>query len=851
MQQEIAISGKFQYDMMDGSQVEDATSLDDNAAPISSILTAAEVAAASDNHTHCLVCYSDLTVRGKTPCEHDDICGVCHLRLRFLHGDKKCPICKQENKRLIVDSDPTKKFDEYPMWGDEIGADFVHRDDVGMFFQTIYYEQEILPLFGYACQKCDYTAEEEAQTNSKTHGTLRLLQDHLRTEHRLTLCNLCVENKRDFVALLPRFTPSQLQKHLRQGDGPTSGFFGHPICEFCKPKRFYDLAYLHQHLRTEHYKCHVCEKQGLDNQFFNNYKSLERHFDRQHFMCHDVQCLAARFVVFHNELDLRAHEISVHGGTSTGSTKINLEFRTRRPGYDGSGREEEQTPPSESDFNYGLDGQAFVPQALPNSAGGGSGTMSRANAVQLHPLHMQRTEEFRSQAAAFRQQQSMTSQEESFPSLQSATGQTSAPLVGWASGNTMNRLHRSSKPAGKVTQEDFPSLGPAPSANANATKKATKGNLGATRRQFAAMTTSGVKSAGGDWAANPALASSAQTNNFLTPAPPVSSQNSQANLAPDNFPTLGPSANARPTYKAAHNLAKKTQQQHRPAAPALNSTEDFPTVAAANKQPAAGGKANSVRDRVLGNIDSKLPSQQENVLQASVLSSAKATVEEIKASLGPNKFKQLKRLTKDFAETSLSPEGYVDQSAALFDRGYADPEFWSFLPSLLESCPNPQSSERALHYMASLKRQQFAEKSAPPTMARASAPTNGTWGGNGHAMSNVARPPPTTSYGTNRPGSHLNMPGALARPAGPSVVAAKKKNAWGGTGAATVVRAKAPPGSVAMAAANQVPQAGSATKFMAKEAKQQAAAKQNVNGGSKPKKKKQKDELRALAFGGK
>ena len=42
-----------------------------------------------------------------------------------------------------------------------------------------------------------------------------------------------------------------------------------------------------------------------------------------------------------------------------------------------------------------------------------------------------------------------------------------------------------------------------------------------------------------------------------------------------------------------------------------------------------------------------------------------------------------------------------------------------------------------------------------------------------------------------------------------------------------MVRAKASPGSVAVAAANQGPQGGSATKFMAKQSKQQAAANQN------------------------
>ena len=206
-------------------------------------------------------------------------------------------------------------------------------------------------------------------------------------------------------------------------------------------------------------------------------------------------------MVFQNELDLRAHELSAHGGTLTGSTKINLEFRTRRAGYDGSGvGEEQQAAPSDSDFNFDLDGQAFVPEALPNQ---GSNTNTVANnsaaaasttsgGAQLHPLHVQQTEELRAHAATIRQQQAREAQGESFPSLQSSaapTGGSNAPLVGWAAGTALQKVNRNSASIGKVTAESFPSLPISTSAQTNAKKKTMKGNLGATRRQFAAMST--------------------------------------------------------------------------------------------------------------------------------------------------------------------------------------------------------------------------------------------------------------------------------------------------------------------------------------------------------------------------
>lgn len=768
---------------------------------------------------HCLVCYGDLTLRGKTPCQHDEICGLCHLRLRFLHNDKKCPICKQENEFLIVDSDRNKIFEDYPMWGDEIGADFTRREDVGMFFRTAYYEVEILPLFRYACQKCDYSTDQEPYAKKPPY---RLLQDHLRTQHRLTLCTLCVDHKRDFVSRLRRFTPAQLQKHMKQGDGATSGFSGHPICQFCAPKRFYDLASLHQHLYKDHYKCHVCDKLGLDNQFFKNYISLERHFDRQHFLCHEGQCLAARFVVFDSELDLRAHQLSVHGGTSSRSTKINLEFRTRRVGYDGSGLEDRQAPPSDSDFNFGLDGQAFVPPALPNSGGGGSTGDQNSQGIQLHPLHLQRTEELRAQAAAIREQQALESQEESFPSLQSTNdGASSSPLVSWSSLSALSTLKRPKKQAGQVTEEDFPSLAPSSSsAKVKTQKPATLASLGATRRQFAAMTASAARPAPSlNW-------SSTATAPKPVPPPPtetIPATNPQTNLAASNFPALSPTTVNRPTIPMAYDYAKKeSPKPEKPAGPRIVNTMEFPTIGAAyNIQ----SKGNSVRDRVLAGHSAPTHQAMANVLQAPTLASAKTTMEEVKAILGPNKLKQMKQITKEFADGSLSPEGYVDQCAALFERGYADPDFWSFLPLVLDSCPNAEGVELAIIYMTSLKRQQFDDKK--PAAKAISRPSSGNVGSSWGAGPSVIHQQPT-----------------------PQLVAGKKKQAWGGNGSTTVIRAKAPPGSVAVAAATQGPTMGSATKFMAKEAKQQTKANSGA-GGPKKNKGKQNDELKALAFRGK
>ncbi|KAG7365227.1 hypothetical protein IV203_038430 [Nitzschia inconspicua] len=840
-------------------------------------LSELEIAALSEGHSHCLVCYSDLTVRGKIPCGHDDICGVCHLRLRFLHDDKKCPICKQTNDRIIVDKDNGgKRFDEYSQWGDDIGEGFVFRSDVGMFFEEQYFQKEITPLFAYACDKCVFKVDETTKNTSHKNTPQRLLEDHLRTEHRLSMCRLCIDHKRDFLARLPRMTPSQLQHHLKKGDGPESGFTGHPICEFCRPKRFYDLNFLHQHLHKEHYKCHICEKQGMDNQWFKTYKSMERHFDKQHFLCHDVQCLSARFMVFESELDLRAHELSIHGGTSTGSTKINLEFRTRRAGYDGSGREDQQSAPNDSDFNYDLDGQAFVPDALPRQGSNTSTIANNANMtnrnVQLHPLHVQRTEELRAHAAAVRQQHAIESQGESFPTLQSSTAQaaSSAPLVGWTTGTALQKVNQNNGSVGRITTEAFPSLPTSSAAGGNAKKKAIRGDVGAARRQFAAMTTSATQqtswSGGNSAVASTPLSLGDRPLNAAL-SPPTASFNRQSNLAADNFPALGPASGMRPApYAAANSHARKNLKA---PPPSINNSNNFPSFSLASGSAqksnstapsipslnsythfpapptAAASKQQSMRQQILG--DSKPQARTDNVLQMNMVSAsaAKATVEEMKASLGPKKYKELKRLTKDFAGGQLAPEGYVDQSAALFDRGYADTDFWSYLSSLLESCPNEEASEHAMKYMTSLRQQLYNEELRVPHAKKATPAPSSQWKGpsaNASVVMNSTVPAPVSTFSAR----HLQP----IAPVLPTTVASKKKSAWGAGGPATVVRAKAPPGSVAIAAASQDPQLGTATKFMAKEQKKQIknsnGSNGKTNGGGK---KKQKNELKALAFG--
>ncbi|XVF22013.1 hypothetical protein REPUB_Repub12eG0138000 [Reevesia pubescens] len=89
---------------------------------------------------------------------------------------------------------------------------------------------------------------------------------------------------------------------------------GHPICEFCKTP-FYGDNELYSHMSTEHYTCHLCQRQHPGQyEYYKNYDDLEIHFRRDHYLCEDEACLAKKFIVFQSEAELKRHNTIEHGG---------------------------------------------------------------------------------------------------------------------------------------------------------------------------------------------------------------------------------------------------------------------------------------------------------------------------------------------------------------------------------------------------------------------------------------------------------------------------------------------------------------------------------------------------------
>lgn len=147
------------------------------------------------------------------------------------------------------------------------------------------------------CVKCG-----QHQRFSKT----KHLQDHLRKEHQLLMCEICVFHLKLFPHEHKLYTREQLAHHRREGDPGDSSHKGHPLCRFCE-ERFLDTDTLFFHLKDKHFWCHFCEADGKQD-YYADYAELSDHFRRAHFLCYEGQCRYDKFTaVFRTKLDFQVN----------------------------------------------------------------------------------------------------------------------------------------------------------------------------------------------------------------------------------------------------------------------------------------------------------------------------------------------------------------------------------------------------------------------------------------------------------------------------------------------------------------------------------------------------------------
>ncbi|KAI8998316.1 hypothetical protein BC832DRAFT_565461 [Gaertneriomyces semiglobifer] len=246
----------------------------------------------------CFICADAITWYAVGECNHR-VCHLCSLRLRALYKQKTCAMCKTELGAIVYTKDPEKPYSEF-----DLKSLPAHDRKLNIYFDDPEIHGDVLILLRFNCPDpaCDVAC----------NGGWKELKDHVKKAHGMQMCDLCTRHKKLFTHEHTLYTPASLERHKKSGDPDDPSFKGHPQCGFCRTY-FYGHDELYEHCREKHEQCFLCQQNGIRNQYFNNYAELEKHFHTDHFPCMHPDCLEQKFVVFSSDIDLKGHELEVHG----------------------------------------------------------------------------------------------------------------------------------------------------------------------------------------------------------------------------------------------------------------------------------------------------------------------------------------------------------------------------------------------------------------------------------------------------------------------------------------------------------------------------------------------------------
>ncbi|XP_028101560.1 E3 ubiquitin-protein ligase HEL2-like [Camellia sinensis] len=350
----------------------------------------------------CAVCAETLEWAAYGQCGHHEVCSTCIARLRFICDDRRCCICKSESNIIFVTKalgDYTRMINDFSIFPvdpteGQVGPYWYH-EGTQAFFDDLDHYKMITGMCKLSCNVCD-KKDDQGSEDLKRRGKFRnvaQLKSHLFHHHKLFMCSLCLEGRKIFICEQKLYTRAQLNRHINFGDSEVDGseserggFMGHPMCEFCR-NPFYGDNELYTHMSTEHYTCHVCQRQHPGQyDYFKNYDDLEIHFRQEHFLCEDEACLEKKFIVFATESEMKRHNAMEHGGRMSRS-KRNAAFQIPISFQYRSSRERDQNrrgrvfQPDYSDSQLSLAIEASLATANANMP---RGTSSRAQTESDH-----------------------------------------------------------------------------------------------------------------------------------------------------------------------------------------------------------------------------------------------------------------------------------------------------------------------------------------------------------------------------------------------------------------------------------------------------------------------------------
>ncbi|KAG4916718.1 hypothetical protein JHK87_054275 [Glycine soja] len=653
----------------------------------------------------CAVCAEPLEWVAYGPCLHREVCSTCVARLRFICDDRLCCICKTECNLVFATKalgDYTRMINDFSTLPSEVRegkvGSYWYHEDTNTFFDDMDHYRMIKAMCRLSCSVCDKIEDQPQDAASRRRAKFRnigQLKGHLFHRHKLHMCNLCLEGRKVFICEQKLYTKAQLNQHIISGDSEVDGseserggFMGHPMCEFCRTP-FYGDNELYMHMSTEHYTCHICQRQHPGQyEYYKNYDDLEIHFRQEHFLCEDEACLTKKFVVFQSEAEMKRHNAIEHGGRMSRSKRnaalqIPTSFRYRH------GNEHEQRRGRGRTFRRDTENQ-----------------LSMAIEASLETANAERT--FRDQSTSSIGQIAVDDGNDDIDSL-------IQPFESLAAGGSelsaryLQALGHSSR-NGPLEDSSFPPL-PITSSNGQQRSKheleGSSSNTMAARLRRHGNRTVSVVNSGNAWPAagrglvqtssNPSQ-SKPSTNNVLGLSRNTGQMKTVINSGPSSSTYAGSiQATQRTTHGqlpagSSRNTRDNVRIVHSASAPNLmenNSVEvsisDFPPVSAAQV--------------------SKLPASSQSKLNVENFQSAnKSLVEKIRGALDfdEERYSIFKDISAQYRQGTIDTGTYVD---------YVQQFGLSHLVlELARLCPDTQKQKELIEaHNASLQRDAFPE----------------------------------------------------------------------------------------------------------------------------------------------
>ncbi|XP_044308487.1 E3 ubiquitin-protein ligase ZNF598 [Varanus komodoensis] len=265
----------------------------------------------SDGPCSCVLCCGELEVVALGRCEHP-ICYRCSVRMRALCGVRYCAVCREELAQVVFG----RKLTSFSMIA---LSQLQHEKKYDIYFTDGEVYALYRKLLQHECPLCP---------KAGPFATTLDLEQHMRKQHELFCCKLCVKHLKIFTYERKWYSRKDLAGHRIHGDPDDTSHRGHPLCKFCD-ERYLDNDELLKHLRRDHYFCHFCDSDGAQ-EYYSDYEYLREHFREKHFLCEEGRCSTEQFThAFRSEIDYKAHKTACHSknrAEARQNRQIDLQF---------------------------------------------------------------------------------------------------------------------------------------------------------------------------------------------------------------------------------------------------------------------------------------------------------------------------------------------------------------------------------------------------------------------------------------------------------------------------------------------------------------------------------------------